>query len=629
MLGFHSMLAYLGSHTATHHRFDTPPYDWQAFPIIDSARWFGFDLFCAWNDVCLMSLMFFLSGLFVLAKPGSASRAGNSCRTDCCGSVCRWCLPMYLVDADRALSGVSRHGRRSEHRGVLAPVPGPALLAVRATMVSLAAAGRSTSSPPEFTKSRRAGANSRQHRLLGTHPSAPVRSRADGRLGRRLRPARADLLALDLVPVGPIAFPNCRPLHNAVYFFAGVAVGAYGIERGLVAPDGVLARRWTVALAGASRGLPRLDHSDRGDHGLGNVRAALASGRGQFGFVVCCAGGCLAALAACVRFATRRSRVLDSLSANAYGMYLGPLSICRVDAICAIGFRAPAIVKARWCLRSRLVELGGHRCHAQRTARVPSHRRQPASACKSSLSGCVGLSIEIMSLAPKLAFRNLIHDRLRLVATVIGIVFSIVLVTVQAGLYLSFERMVTVMIDHASADLWIVPRGTKCFEDPSLLDDRERFRALAVEGVASATPLVIGFAQWKTSLGGTTPVFVIGSDPRDDGLHPWDVIEGARAIASAPRYSRCRPLLFRPSGDHRLRRQCRDRRPQGADHSGHQRHSLVHHHALRFHRARSCTHLYRNRGEQGLVFPHQAFTGRRRRNTRQPSARGGCPMPRC
>jgi hypothetical protein len=24
------------------------------------------------------------------------------------------------------------------------------------------------------------------------------------------------------------------------------------------------------------------------------------------------------------------------------------------------------------------------------------------------------------------------------------------------------------MIDHAPADLWIVPLGTKCFEDPSL-----------------------------------------------------------------------------------------------------------------------------------------------------------------
>ena len=132
----------------------------------------------------------------------------------------------------------------------------------------------------------------------------------------------------------------------------------------------------------------------------------------------------------------------------------------------------------------------------------------------------------IMSLAPKLAFRNLFHDRLRLIATVIGIVFSIVLVTVQMGLYVSFERMVTVMIDHADTDLWIVPRGTKCFEDPSLLDERERFRALSVPGVASAAPLVIGFAQWRTPSGGNTPIFMIGSDPRSEGLRPWNVVEG-------------------------------------------------------------------------------------------------------
>ncbi len=139
-----------------------------------------------------------------------------------------------------------------------------------------------------------------------------------------------------------------------------------------------------------------------------------------------------------------------------------------------------------------------------------------------------------MSLAPKLAFRNLFHDRLRLIATVIGIVFSIVLVTIQMGLYVSFERMVTVMIDHADADLWIVPRGTKCFEDPSLLDERERFRALSVAGVASAAPLVIGFAQWRTPTGGNTPIFMIGSDPRDAKLRPWNLIEGSADALAIP-----------------------------------------------------------------------------------------------
>ena len=139
-----------------------------------------------------------------------------------------------------------------------------------------------------------------------------------------------------------------------------------------------------------------------------------------------------------------------------------------------------------------------------------------------------------MSLAFKLARRNLFHDRLRLVATVIGIVFSIVLVTVQLGLYLGFGHMVTTMIDHASGELWIMPAGTKSFEDPSPLDERKRFAALSVNGVTDVTAVVIGFAEWRLPGGGTTPVFVIGSDVRAPGLHPWNVIAGNIDALSIP-----------------------------------------------------------------------------------------------
>jgi putative ABC transport system permease protein len=140
-----------------------------------------------------------------------------------------------------------------------------------------------------------------------------------------------------------------------------------------------------------------------------------------------------------------------------------------------------------------------------------------------------------MPLVFTLAFRNLFHDRLRFVATVIGIVFSIVLVTIQMGLYLGFGRMVTTMIDHASADLWVMPQGTKCFEDPSLLNTRERYRALAIDGVVDAIPVVIGFADWRMAGGATTPVFVIGSDLRSGGLQPWDLVEGRIEALSTPR----------------------------------------------------------------------------------------------
>ena len=139
-----------------------------------------------------------------------------------------------------------------------------------------------------------------------------------------------------------------------------------------------------------------------------------------------------------------------------------------------------------------------------------------------------------MPLVLKLAARNLLYDKLRFAATVIGIVFSIVLVTVQLGLFVSFERTVTVMIDHAPADLWIVPLGTKCFEDPSLLDEANRYRALSIEGVSQVDPILISFAQWRMPNGGASPVLVIGSDLRVGGLLPWNLVEGGLDALSVP-----------------------------------------------------------------------------------------------
>jgi putative ABC transport system permease protein len=90
------------------------------------------------------------------------------------------------------------------------------------------------------------------------------------------------------------------------------------------------------------------------------------------------------------------------------------------------------------------------------------------------------------------------------------------------------------MVDHASADLWIMPRGTKCFEDPSLMDERKRFQALSINGVAQAIPVVIGFADWSIPAGGTTPVFIVGSNLRAGGLLPWNLVEGSLDALAIP-----------------------------------------------------------------------------------------------
>src|SRR5215475_9337003 len=64
VVAFHAVLPYLASQPVEPFAFDVAPYRWVAFPIIDRERFFGFDLFCAWQDVSLMTLMFLLAGLF-------------------------------------------------------------------------------------------------------------------------------------------------------------------------------------------------------------------------------------------------------------------------------------------------------------------------------------------------------------------------------------------------------------------------------------------------------------------------------------------------------------------------------------------------------------------------------------
>jgi putative ABC transport system permease protein len=137
-------------------------------------------------------------------------------------------------------------------------------------------------------------------------------------------------------------------------------------------------------------------------------------------------------------------------------------------------------------------------------------------------------------MAPTLAFKNLIHDRLSLLVTLVGIVFSVVLVAIQCGLYLGSERTISAVLDETKGDLWIVPLGTKSFDDPTFLKGREKYAALSTPGVAGVEDLVVGFAGWRKPNGGITAVLVVGSDFDKGGLAPWNLTQGSVGALKAP-----------------------------------------------------------------------------------------------
>jgi putative ABC transport system permease protein len=133
-----------------------------------------------------------------------------------------------------------------------------------------------------------------------------------------------------------------------------------------------------------------------------------------------------------------------------------------------------------------------------------------------------------------LAMRNLFHDRVRLAVTLVGILFSIVLVAVQLGLYVGASRMIVAMIDKANGDLWITAYGAKSFEDSGFLEGQERYAALSTPGVARVVPLIAAFSQWRKPSGGSQLCVVVGTDSADQGLAPWNVVAGSTASLNLP-----------------------------------------------------------------------------------------------
>ncbi|MEL6297354.1 MAG: ABC transporter permease [Pseudomonadota bacterium] len=133
-----------------------------------------------------------------------------------------------------------------------------------------------------------------------------------------------------------------------------------------------------------------------------------------------------------------------------------------------------------------------------------------------------------------LAFRNLFHDRVRLIVTIVGILFSIVLVAVQLGLYFGASRIIVSMIERADGQLWITAYGAKSFEESDVLSGRERYAALSTPGVNRAIPVVAAFTRWKKSDGGAQLCVVVGTDAADGALAPWNIVDGSLSTIKLP-----------------------------------------------------------------------------------------------
>jgi len=320
VLAFHSCVAYLVN-IPQPVAFTQSPYTWEAFPIADTHRWLGFDIFCASQDVSLMALMFFLSGL--LTGP-SLERKGA--RVYLLDRLRRIGLPFVL--AVGILSPISLYpayavrtagADLSRFWDAWLSLPfwptGPEWFLWQLLVLNLMAVGLYASWPSLLRVSRRFAdwAGTRPLQYFGVITGAAILAYA---------PLAYIYSPWQWQEFGPLALQLCRPLIYILVFFAGLALGSRGIGSGLLSIEGPLARQWLVWLiAGllaffAWAGLTSLTMPDW------QSAAVIAKLASVLTYPPACIAGGLFMLAVFLRFSRRRSWILDSLSANAYGMYL-------------------------------------------------------------------------------------------------------------------------------------------------------------------------------------------------------------------------------------------------------------------------------------------------------------------
>ncbi len=127
---------------------------------------------------------------------------------------------------------------------------------------------------------------------------------------------------------------------------------------------------------------------------------------------------------------------------------------------------------------------------------------------------------------PPLAQRNLFHDKVRLTVTLTGIVFSVVLIVVQLGLFLGFTTATSNLIDHSGADLWITSKNVPYVEQGVAFSERKLNQVRAVPGVADAQKIIAHWTQWKRHDGGEESVQIVGINVDDPLERPWNLVEG-------------------------------------------------------------------------------------------------------
>jgi putative ABC transport system permease protein len=128
---------------------------------------------------------------------------------------------------------------------------------------------------------------------------------------------------------------------------------------------------------------------------------------------------------------------------------------------------------------------------------------------------------------------QLTHNRVRFTAALAGVAFANILVFMQLGFLGALIDSIGLPYRALSADILLSASDANTLADASPLPRQRMYQALAVPGVAHATPLYYGKIDWKQPDGTIRTLDTFGIDPTARAFRIAD-IEAAAALLTLP-----------------------------------------------------------------------------------------------
>jgi putative ABC transport system permease protein len=135
-----------------------------------------------------------------------------------------------------------------------------------------------------------------------------------------------------------------------------------------------------------------------------------------------------------------------------------------------------------------------------------------------------------------IAWKSLLHDKVRFAITVSGVAFAVTLVLVQVGLFFGLLENATITIERSSADLWVTSRNAANIDFAQTFPEGYVHRVRSVPGVRRADNLVMDYKQVALPNGAQEGMLVYGLEDFSRWSLPWEVSEGDAADLRRGRY---------------------------------------------------------------------------------------------